>query len=65
MRTWEQIRKARRRRVTPPHNSTNPPLPEPWSLPKVHPSNCLCADCFTAAQRRADYEKAKALQELL
>jgi len=30
-----------------------------------HPSNCVCAECMTAGQHRADYDKAKALQELL
>jgi hypothetical protein len=40
-----------------------PPLPV--SVPKLHASNCLCAECHTAGQHRADYDKAKMLQELL
>jgi hypothetical protein len=63
MTTYAQIRrskKARQRRVphaVPPASS----LP----VPSRHPSNCLCADCHTAAQHYTDYQKQKALQELL
>lgn len=34
-------------------------------LPKYHTPSCGCAECFTAGQRYADYEKAKRLREEL
>jgi hypothetical protein len=54
---------TRQRRGIPVQTPATPPLPV--SVPKLHASNCLCAECHTAGQHRADYDKAKMLQELL
>jgi hypothetical protein len=61
--SWKE-KQARWRRNSRPHTPAAPLL-GPVPMKVFHASNCLCAECMTAGQHRADYDKAKFLQELL
>jgi len=62
VRTWSQIRESRKKARQRYDRVPSPAVPLP--VPSRHASNCLCGECMTAGQHRADYDKAKALQEL-